>query len=76
MDNLPVDVAQSMGADLTLAVHLETTKLDPKATLSSFGVLGRSVSVVVAANELRSIEKADILISVPLAGFDSLAYNR
>jgi NTE family protein len=76
MDNLPVDVAQSMGADLTLAVHLETTKLDPTATLSSFGVLGRSVSVVVAANELRSIEKADILISVPLAGFDSLAYNR
>ena len=76
MDNLPVDVAQSMGADLTLAVHLETTKLDPAATLSTFGVLGRSVSVVVAANELRSIEKADILISVPLAGFDSLAYNR
>jgi NTE family protein len=76
MDNLPVDVAQSMGADLTLAVHLETTKLDPTSALSSFGVLGRSVSVVVAANELRSIEKADILISVPLAGFDSLEYNR
>jgi NTE family protein len=76
MDNLPVDVARSMGADLTLAVHLETTKLDPTATLSSFGVLGRSVSVVIAANELRSIEKADILISVPLEGFDSLEYNR
>ena len=76
MDNLPVDVAQSMGADLTLAVHLETAKLDPTATLSSFGVLGRSVSVVVAANELRSIEKADMLISVPLEGFDSLEYNR
>jgi NTE family protein len=76
MDNLPVDVAQSMGADLTIAVHLETTKLDPTATLSSFGVLGRSVSVVVAANELRSIEKADLLISVPLEKFDSLEYNR
>jgi NTE family protein len=76
MDNLPVDVARSMGADLTLAVHLETTTLDPTATLSSFGVLGRSVSVVVAANELRSIEKADMLISVPLAGFDSREYNR
>ena len=76
MDNLPIDVAQSMGADLTLAVHLETAKLNPDATLSSFGVLGRSVSVVVAANELRSMEKADILISVPLEGFDSLEYNR
>ena len=72
----PSCVAQSMGADLTLAVHLETAKLEPTAALSSFGVLGRSVNVVVAANELRSMEKADILIPVPLEGFDSLEYNR
>ncbi len=76
MDNLPVDVAQSMGAEVTIAVHLETAKMDPKATLSSFGVLGRSMSVVIAANELRSMEKADMLISVPLQKFDSMQYNR
>jgi NTE family protein len=76
MDNLPVDVAKSMGADLTIAVHLETAKVDPKATMSSFGVLGRSISVVIAANELRSMEKADMLISVPLEKFGSLQYNR
>jgi NTE family protein len=76
MDNLPVDVARSMGADLTLAVHLQTAKLDSTATLSSFGVLSRSISVVVAANELRSIEEADMLISVPLQGFGSLDYDR
>ena len=76
MDNLPVDVAQSMGAEVTIAVHLETAKMDPKATLSSFGVLGRSMSVVIAANELRSMEKADMLISVPLEKFDSMQYNR
>ncbi len=57
MDNLPVDVAQSMGADLTIAVHLETAKVDPTATMSSFGVLGRSISVVIAANELRASKK-------------------
>lgn len=76
MDNLPVDVARSMGADLTLAVHLQTAKLEPTATLSSFGVLGRSISVVVTANELLSIEKADMLISVPLQDYGSLDYNR
>jgi len=76
MDNLPVDVAQSMGADLTIAVHLETAKVDPRATMSSFGVLGRSVGVVIAANELRSMEKADMLISVPLEKFGSMQYNR
>ena len=76
MDNLPVDVAKSMGADLTIAVHLETAKVDPTATLSSFGVLGRSISVVIAANELRSMERADMLISVPLEKFGSMQYNR
>jgi NTE family protein len=76
MDNLPVDVAKSMGADLTIAVHLETAKIDPKAAISSFGVLGRSISVVIAANELRSMEKADMLISVPLEKFGSMQYNR
>ena len=44
--------------------------------MSSFGVLGRSISVVIAANELRSMEKADMLISVPLEKFDSMQYNR
>jgi NTE family protein len=76
MDNLPVDVAQSMGAEVTIAVHLETAKLNPEATLSSFGMLGRSISVVIAANELRSMEKADMLISVPLEEFGSMQYNR
>ena len=76
MDNLPVDVTKSMGADLTIAVHLETAKVDPKATMSSFGVLGRSISVVIAANELRSMEQADMLISVPLEKFGSMQYNR
>src|SRR5262249_15722866 len=37
LDNLPVEVAKSMGADLTIAVHLESAKLEPTATLSSFG---------------------------------------
>ena len=76
LDNLPVEVAQSMGADLTLAVHLQTAKLESTATLSSLAVLGHSVSVVVAANELRSMEKADVLISVPLEDYGSLEYNR
>lgn len=76
LDNLPVDVAKSMGADVTLAVHLQVAKLEPTATLSSFGVMGRSVSVVIAANELRGIEQADLLITVPLQNYDSLDFNK
>jgi NTE family protein len=76
MDNLPVDVAKQMGATLTIAVHLETAKLEPDASLSSFGVLGRSISTVVAANEMLSIEQADILIAVPLQKYGSLDYDK
>lgn len=76
LDNLPVDVAKDMGADLTLAVHLESAKLDPGAALSSFAVLSQSTSVSIAANELRSMEKADILITVPLEKFGSLDFDR
>ncbi len=76
LDNLPVDVAQDMGADLTVAVHLQVKGLDPKSSLSTFTVLGRSLSVVIAANELRSMEKADVLISVPLEDYSSLDYSK
>ena len=76
LDNLPVDVAQQMGAKVTIAVHLQTKPFEPKETLSSFGVLGKSISVVIAANELRSMEKADILIPVPLAEFSSSDYKK
>ena len=76
LDNLPVDVAKEMGADLILAVHLQTKALDPDEPLSSFAVLGRSISVVIAANELRSMESADILISVPLAHYSSTDYKK
>lgn len=76
LDNLPVDVAKKMGADITLAVHLEIQPLAPTDSLSSFGVLGKSISVTIAANEVRSMEQADVLVSVPLSKFDSMDYNQ
>jgi len=76
LDNLPVDVAKDMGADLVIAVDLQDKQLEPTTSLSSFGVLGQSISVVIAANELRSMEKADILISVPLTDFSSMDYQK
>jgi NTE family protein len=76
LDNLPVDVAQQLGANLTIAVHLETKPLGANEPLSSVGVLGQSMSVVIAANELASMQKADILISVPLGKFSSTDYEK
>lgn len=37
LQNIPIDIAKEMGADMVLGVHLETAPLDPEAPLSSFG---------------------------------------
>src|ERR1700761_5782270 len=76
LNNLPIDVAKEMGADVVIGIHLQTAPLSPTASLSSFGVLGQSISVMIAANELRSMERADLLVSVPLQKYTSLDYNQ
>ena len=75
LNNIPVDVARDMGANVVLGIHLETTSLKPDASLSGVAVLSESVSVMIAANELRSIE-ADLLVTVPLQKYKSLDYNK
>ncbi len=75
LQNIPVEVAKDMGADITLGIHLEEAPLSPDAKLSSFGVLGQSISVMISANELRSMEKADILVSVPVQKWGALSFD-
>jgi len=76
LNNIPIDVAKEMGADVVLGIHLETEPLSPTATLPSYGVLGQSISVMIAANELRSMEQADILVTVPLQKYTALDYDK
>jgi NTE family protein len=76
VDNLPTDVARDMGADVVIAVHLETKPLNAKEPLSAFGVLGQSISTVVAITELRGMEKADLVIAVPLDKYSTMDYKQ
>jgi NTE family protein len=75
LNNIPIDVAKEMGADIVIGIHLETEPISPSAPLSSFAVLGQSISVMIAANELRSMEQADLLVSVPLQKYNALDYG-
>jgi NTE family protein len=76
LNNLPIDLGKEMGADVVVGIHLEAAPLDPKTNLSSFGVLGQSISVMSAVSVLRSMEQADILVTVPLQKYTSLDYNK
>ena len=75
MNNIPVSVAKSMGADFTLGIHLEEEPVDPKAALNTFSVLGASISAVITANERRAMAQADMLINVPVQQYSMLEFQ-
>jgi NTE family protein len=74
VNNLPSDVVRQMGADIVIAVHLETPPVEPKDLQSIFGVLNQSVRTVISAGELRGLERADAIVSVPLEQYSTTDY--
>jgi NTE family protein len=76
LNNLPTDVVRQMGADIVIAVHLETAPAEGKDIHSIFGVLQQSVRVVLETNELRGMEQADAVVSVHLAEFGTTEYAK
>ena len=76
VDNLPVDIAKKMGADIVIAVHLDLGPQNPKSLESLLGVAARNVAIMVAANEFRSMTQADILLDVDMKDFTSLDFKR
>jgi NTE family protein len=76
VNNLPTDVVRDMGADIVIAVHLERAPVEAKDIRSLFRVLDHSVHVVVDENEVRSLARADAVVSVHLAEYGSLDYAK
>jgi NTE family protein len=75
MNNLPVDVARRMGADIVIAVYLEGKPLHPQDPLSAVSVMGRSISVMIAENELENMKRADVLITAHTSEYDASDYQ-
>jgi NTE family protein len=76
VDNLPVDVAKSMGAQVIISSYLNTGPPLPNSLDSLVGVAGRNVSIMVAANEINSLKNSDIVISSDVSKFGSLEFSR
>lgn len=71
VDNLPVDVARTMGADVVIAVYLDTGTVDRKSLNSLVGVAGRNLSIMVAANEKANMANADVLLKADVSKYTS-----
>jgi NTE family protein len=76
LGNLPTDVVRNMGADVVIAVHLETAPVDPDRIQSLFSVLGRSVEVVIHQTEIRGLADADLVVTVDLKAFTAMEYDK
>lgn len=76
LDNLPTDVVRKMGAEIVIAVHLQSAPVEANDIRSVFSVLNHSVSAVVTENEVRSLELADSIVSVPLGEFTAVDYAK
>jgi len=76
LNNLPTDVVREMGAEIVIAVHLESPPVEAKDIRSLFNVLEHSVRVVLEENELRSMAQADAVVSVHLAEYSARDYGK
>jgi NTE family protein len=76
LNNLPTDVVRQMGADIVIAVHLETESVKAADLRSIFQVLEHSVSLVLTENELHALAQADAVVSVDLGEYSTLDYDK
>jgi NTE family protein len=72
--NLPTQTVRDMHADVILAVNLPLLPLAKGQLDSILGVLQRSFSVAIAANESESRALADVVITPDLTGFTASDY--
>jgi len=76
VDNLPTDVVRKMGADVVIAVHLQISPASAKEIQSAFGILGRSVELVIAETEIRGMEGADLIVKADVEKYSTSDYEK
>lgn len=78
LNNLPIDVAKKMGADVIIAVRIEAA--DPNSSYENLiAVVKRSLGVMIAASEnrnLKNLGQADLILTPDFSGMASVSYDR
>jgi NTE family protein len=74
-DNMPVDVAREMGADIVIAV--ESRLGSPKSTeelTSSIAITAQTLNLLIQQNMIPARRNADLVISPDLAQYNMMSY--
>jgi NTE family protein len=78
VDNLPIDLARTMGADIIIAVDLlDTQSYQPKnIRREPFSALRRTVDIFTRNNVEKQLPNADLVISVDMQGIMIMEFNK
>lgn len=77
VDNLPVDVARELGADVVIAVESRAADpVDAGDLTNVLSILGQTTNIMITRNMVESRKDADLLIKCNLYGFGSMSYPR
>jgi NTE family protein len=75
-DNLPVEVARELGAELVIAVDVTTPLLNRNQIQSVVDVFDQAISFRIEEHNRQSRGQADLLITPELGDFDSSDFSR
>ena len=76
LNNLPVNVARSMGAATVIAVNVADLARKDALDRTLLGLVAESMDAMIRADGARSLAAADIAISVPLPGLTPNDWDR
>lgn len=78
-NNIPIDVAMAMGADIVIVSEMQTRLRPQEKIRSALDTAGQAITLLVLLNErqqLASLRAQDILISVDTEGFTAASFDR
>ncbi len=75
LNNLPVDVARDMGADLVIGVNIASPLGDISADSSFINVTYQSIDVALVRNTIESLAEADLIIAPALGDYSAANFS-
>jgi NTE family protein len=75
LDNIPADVVRQLGANVVIAIDVGYPPSDT-VDYSMFGLLGRTVDVMMRTSTRAALAAADMTIAIDVEGFGSLDWRR
>lgn len=79
VDNVPIDIARALGADVVIVVDVSTPLSGVESLRSLFGISGQVIGILMASNQagsLDSLREGDIGIRPELEGLGTMGFDR